>query len=430
MARLSILFLALALPATLAMYSGSDDVVQLTSSSFNKEVGDGRLWLVEFYAPWCGHCKNLAPHWKGAATALKGFVNIAAVDATDSKNEPLASRFGVRGFPTIKIFSDGDVHQPKDYQGPRDEAGIIKYALSTISEVVAKRSGVGGGSGGGGGGGDNGPVVVLTDANFDDEVYNSDVPWLLEFYAPWCGHCKKLAPEWKEAAEILEEAGGGIKLGMMDATANSTAEKFGVRGFPTIKVMPAGSSRPEDADDYQGGRTSGAIVKFAETIAKIEPVVVDQAVSQATLENVCAVAGKTCIIGFLPNIMDGGKAAREKYLAVMNEVATKNRSGPFKFAWSQGGDQSAVEEKLGLSFGWPAVVAFNKGKGAYAVSKKPFDVQGVGTFLAGLTTGGTRSQKLKGEMPAFVEVQEWDGEDAPALEEEEFSLEDIMGEDF
>lgn len=62
--------------------------------------------LVEFYAPWCGHCKNLAPHWKKAATELKSSgVKLGALDATAATN--LAQKYGIKGFPTIKIFPAG-----------------------------------------------------------------------------------------------------------------------------------------------------------------------------------------------------------------------------------------------------------------------------------------------------------------------------------
>ena len=72
-----ITFLCAFLGFITALYSPSDDVIELTPSNFNSLVlgGEG-VWLVEFYAPWCGHCKNLAPEWKKAASALKGVVSV------------------------------------------------------------------------------------------------------------------------------------------------------------------------------------------------------------------------------------------------------------------------------------------------------------------------------------------------------------------
>lgn len=62
---------------------------------------DSTITLVEFFAPWCGHCKSLAPNFAKAATALKGTAKLASVDCTVEKD--LCSRFGVQGFPTLKV---------------------------------------------------------------------------------------------------------------------------------------------------------------------------------------------------------------------------------------------------------------------------------------------------------------------------------------
>jgi protein disulfide-isomerase A6 len=69
---------------------------------------------VEFYAPWCGHCKQLAPSWEKAAKALKGVVKVGAVDM-DSDREA-GAQYGIQGFPTIKFFGF-DKSKPSDYQG-------------------------------------------------------------------------------------------------------------------------------------------------------------------------------------------------------------------------------------------------------------------------------------------------------------------------
>ena len=75
-------------------------MIELTDSNFEELVyGSDDMWLVEFFAPWCGHCKSLAPHWAAAATELKGKVKLGALDAT--VNTVIASRFQVLCFHYI-----------------------------------------------------------------------------------------------------------------------------------------------------------------------------------------------------------------------------------------------------------------------------------------------------------------------------------------
>ncbi len=76
-----------------------------------------------------------------------------------------------------------------------------------------------------------------------------------------CGHCKNLAPEWARAATELK---GKFKLGALDATVHtSMSSRYGIQGFPTIKYFPGGKKEFSSAEDYDGGRTSSDIVRWA-----------------------------------------------------------------------------------------------------------------------------------------------------------------------
>lgn len=100
-----------------------DHVLVLSSDNFTESTSSLEIILVEFYAPWCGHCKRLAPDYAHAAKELnlKHNIPLAKIDATEETT--LAKMFGVDGYPTLIIFRNGIKY---DYIGPRDRKGEKK----------------------------------------------------------------------------------------------------------------------------------------------------------------------------------------------------------------------------------------------------------------------------------------------------------------
>jgi len=99
-------------------------------------------------------------------------------------------------------------------------------------------------------------VITLTDANFHEEIEKMDLA-LVKFYAPWCGHCKKLAPEFVNAAKKFKADDTAASLVDVDCTTESkVCSEFGVQGYPTLKIFKNGV-----ASEYNGGRTAADIVK-------------------------------------------------------------------------------------------------------------------------------------------------------------------------
>jgi len=92
--------------------------------------------MIEFYAPWCGHCKALEPEWNEAAASLKGMIKMAKVDADTEKS--LGSRFGVQGFPTIKYFNYGlpkSASDAKSFEGGRNAKAITDFANDLLDKA-------------------------------------------------------------------------------------------------------------------------------------------------------------------------------------------------------------------------------------------------------------------------------------------------------
>jgi len=99
-------------------------VVDLDARSFEANVaGSAETWLVEFFAPWCGHCKKLEPTYEKVAREAPAGIHVAKVDGI--KNYALMSRFPVRGFPSIFAVKENSVWV---FQGPRTEQALLKFA--------------------------------------------------------------------------------------------------------------------------------------------------------------------------------------------------------------------------------------------------------------------------------------------------------------
>lgn len=220
-------------------------VVDLTPENFDKVIDGSKPALVEFFAPWCGHCKKLAPEFEIVAEAFaKQGVIIAKVDADQHKE--LGSRFEIQGFPTLKWFPQGST-VPEKYEGGRSADEIVNWInnkAGTRARVKKAPSN----------------VVDLTSANFDSIVLDGTKDVLVEFYAPWCGHCKSLAPEYEKVANAFAGE-SSVVIAKIDADSQrDVGSKYGVTGFPTLKFFP--KDNKEKPLDYEGGRDLQSFVDY------------------------------------------------------------------------------------------------------------------------------------------------------------------------
>ncbi|GFO20238.1 protein disulfide-isomerase a5 [Plakobranchus ocellatus] len=216
------------------------EVVHLTDETFKPFLKKKKHCLVMFYAPWCGHCKKAKPEFMAAASKLKEDTKVAfaAVDCTVQSGT--CSSHDVTGYPTFKYFNYGKNAQK--YMGGRQEADFLAYmqdplnpapAPSTASPPQAE------------------PVEdqwkemegwenlqLLTKNNFVENIAKN-AQTLVMFYAPWCGHCKKMKPDFALAARTVVNLGLG-QLVAIDATQErDLASQYGVSGYPTLPSEPA-----------------------------------------------------------------------------------------------------------------------------------------------------------------------------------------------
>jgi len=187
----------------------------------------------------------LAPDWDILAGSFEGSkdVVIAKVDADAHKE--LGSRFDVHGYPTLKWFPKGST-TPEEYNGGRDVESLTAFVTEKSGAKSKTKKTVSN-------------VVVLDNSNFDKYVKDSSKDVLVEFYAPWCGHCKRLAPDY----EVVANAFAGedhVVIAKIDCDAQKEkCSAYDVYGYPTIKFFPKDN---KDGEKYEGARDVDSFVTF------------------------------------------------------------------------------------------------------------------------------------------------------------------------
>jgi protein disulfide-isomerase A1 len=216
-------------------------------------------------------------------------------------------------------------------------------------------------------------VVVLTTKNFEQALADFDYA-LVEFYAPWCGHCKHLAPEYAKAAQTLAESNPEIKLCKVDATEEGPlAEKYEVGGYPTIKFFTKGKAEPVD---YNGGRTAPEIIAWLKkktgppsvevnSVEEIEKHIRDNDAvavffgdsSSSVFSHYTSVASDVDEVVFISTT---SAEAREKYGAQENHVVIFVGNGDERKALTEEFDVDKLREFV-ENHRFPTVMPFNQG---------------------------------------------------------------------
>ena len=433
-------FIFLLISLSLSFFESNTPLILLDGDTFEKEVVQSKdIWLVLFYAPWCGHCKAFSPEYEKAAKALKGIFKIAAIDA--DKERAIGGKYNIQGFPTVKFFG---IHKdkPVDYDKARTAEAVISFMFDKAKAIANARLNMKKSDQSNTNTNNNAnqekkqqqqqqkkapeagnekDVIVLTDDNFDDMIFNDESMWLVAFYAPWCGHCKKLLPEWVSAATQLR---GTIKLAKIDATENQKmAQRYQIQGYPTIKIFAPGKGKDKAVEEYQGPRDTAGIVQYAlDKLDKFGYVPeTKQLINSEILKEECESRIGICIIAFLPHIADSSAKERNRYLETINEAKKKNRGKPIYYLWAQGGDHFDFEEKLHLSFGYPAVIAVNYKKKMYSICRSSFSKENLVDFVSNLLNGREHLSKLP-EGIKIKKVDKWDGNDYVPPKEDDDDL--------
>jgi thioredoxin 1 len=180
--------------------------------------------LVDFYADWCGPCKQFAPTVDQLAADFEGRAIVAKLDVDAAKET--ARKYRVLSIPTVIIFKDGR-------EVERFVGGESRERLTEALEDAIQGAGDDDGSGG-----QPAEPPHVSDADFETKVLKSDQPVLVDFYADWCAPCRTLAPTIARLADEYEGKARVVKLNIDDSPETMLA--YGVESVPTLIVFKGG----------------------------------------------------------------------------------------------------------------------------------------------------------------------------------------------
>ena len=184
----------------------------LISSDFPHILTSGQPVIVDFFAPWCPPCMNFLPEFRKASTLIGGQVAFGSVDCT--LHSRVCNQHNIRSYPTTVFFNNSKPHK---YQGSHSSQEVADFVQDILRPTV----------------------VTLDQDNFKQIVGSKteDQMWLVDFYAPWCGPCQQLAPEWRKLSKMLQR-NSDIMVGQVDCVANQDlCYHMGVNAYPTIRYV-------------------------------------------------------------------------------------------------------------------------------------------------------------------------------------------------
>ncbi|CAF3957073.1 unnamed protein product [Rotaria magnacalcarata] len=217
----------------------------LTPSDFPSVTTDSKPFIIDFFSPFCPPCMHLLPEFRKASKRLtdkllKGIAHVAQVDCTVQSQ--LCQKQGVYSYPTIRLYPpNADGHTYIVYNnGWRDVNSLRSWAFQNLPSKV----------------------VEVDGKNFSTNILRDSKPWLIDFYAPWCGHCHQFSPIFEGVARRLD---GKVNLGKINCDNHrQICERVSIHAYPTIKYYKGSIDfkRQEFLGDEIGNLDEDFIVNY------------------------------------------------------------------------------------------------------------------------------------------------------------------------
>ncbi|KAJ6460834.1 thioredoxin-like protein [Mycena vitilis] len=209
----------------------------LTQDNFNSTISQG-VWFLEHFSPYSAHCRALAPTWETLASQSIGGVQLARVDCSISGD--LCQTNSVIGYPQLNLYSNGTFVE--HYRGSR--------SLDSLTQYLARHGA--------------GPSPILEEAGAVD--FRSTIAkgvWFVQYFSPYCGHCKMFGPTWEKLV-ANGEMFAGVQLARVDCIASEElCQANDITGYPEMRLYRDG----ELVARYAGRRDFDLLGEFLSKVA-------------------------------------------------------------------------------------------------------------------------------------------------------------------
>jgi DnaJ family protein C protein 10 len=208
-----------------------------------------QTWFVDFYAPWCHHCRDVWPEWNLAAHSddLPHSVHFGKINC--ETHHDLCAEHHVHGYPTFLLFHAGVRHQfDFDARTSGEFVRFVKETLEPIEEEFTPDS-------------YKQLIADPTTRTENDDPDQMSERWVIDFFAPWCSHCHVMSPKFREAAKALR---GVVKFGKLNCELDASfCMQLGIRAYPTIWRFEPNQPRLRPTAQYPGLPDPKLILDFA-----------------------------------------------------------------------------------------------------------------------------------------------------------------------
>ncbi|KAG8198254.1 hypothetical protein JTE90_021511 [Oedothorax gibbosus] len=205
----------------------SSQVQTLTPDHFPKVIESAEAWFIDFFAPWCPPCMQLLPHWRKASQTSGHLVKFGTVDCT--VHVSLCRQYKINSYPTAILYNQSVPHK---FHGSHSQQQLEEFLEDILNPIV----------------------VPLTPTTFESLVQAKSISeiWAIDFFAPWCGPCQQLAPQWRKLAKMLTNQ-PLVHIGEVDCQKyHSLCTSVGVNSYPTIRLYPTGEGHRKGYYSYNG----------------------------------------------------------------------------------------------------------------------------------------------------------------------------------